>query len=70
MSKTVSGKRRYIVTVTVSVTTSNQNETKTFEHKFCSDNPTKYLENYHARLHGLHGFYGWTKVIFSEVKER
>ena len=67
MSKTASGKKRYIVTVTVSGAPNNPNETHTSEHKFCSDDPTKYLENYRARLHG---FYGWAKVIFSEVKER
>lgn len=67
MSKTASGKKRYIVTVTVSGAPSNPNETHTFKQKFCSGDPTKYLENYRARLHG---FYGWAKVTFSEVKER
>ena len=67
MSKTASGKKRYIVTVTVSGTPSNPNETHTFKQKFCSDNPTKYLENYRTRLLG---FYGWAKAEFSELEER
>lgn len=66
MSKTASGKKRYTVTGTVSGAPSNPNESHIFEHKFCSDNPSKYLDKYRDRLYG----YGWANVAFDMIEER
>lgn len=66
MSKTASGKKRYTVTGTVSGAPSNPNESHTFKHKFCSDNPSEYIDRYRARLYG----YGWDKVTFCTIEER